>query len=60
MSVTTAANKTVRPAVAKDASMRIQKDMMGAHYDRMTAAPETGEKIWSICAISQPPTSKTV
>jgi hypothetical protein len=45
--VRTAANKTVRPAVAKDASMRIQKNMMGAHYDRMTAAPETGEKICS-------------
>jgi benzoyl-CoA reductase subunit B len=31
--------------VLKDASMKKQKDMMAAHYDRLTSAPETGAKI---------------
>jgi benzoyl-CoA reductase subunit B len=34
-------------AVVKDASMLKQKDMMAAHYDRLTSAPETGAKIAS-------------
>ena len=33
--------------VEKDASMRKQKEMMAAHYDRLTSAPETGEKVCS-------------
>jgi benzoyl-CoA reductase subunit B len=37
----TAAKKEVE----KDASMQKQKDMMAAHYDRITSAPETGAKI---------------
>ena len=31
--------------VVKDASMVKQKEMMAAHYDRLTSAPQTGEKI---------------
>jgi len=31
--------------VEKDASMRKQKAMMAAHYDRLTSVPETGEKV---------------
>ena len=31
--------------VEKDASMVKQKEMMAAHYDRLTSAPETGEKV---------------
>jgi benzoyl-CoA reductase subunit B len=31
--------------VAKDDSMLKQKEMMAAHYDRLTRAPETGEKV---------------
>jgi benzoyl-CoA reductase subunit B len=31
----------------KDASMQKQKMMMAAHYDRLTAAPETGAKVCS-------------
>ena len=34
-------------AVSKDASMVKQKDMMASHYDRLTSAPETGEKVAS-------------
>jgi benzoyl-CoA reductase subunit B len=33
--------------VIKDASMVKQKDMMAAHYDRLTSAPQTGEKVAS-------------
>ena len=33
--------------VAKDASMVKQKEMMAAHYDRLTSAAETGEKVAS-------------
>jgi len=29
----------------KDASMVKQKEMMAAHYDRLTSAPETGHKV---------------
>ena len=44
------ATKIVTPKAAvkdieKDASMAKQKDMMAAHYDRLTAAPETGAKV---------------
>ncbi len=42
---------TPKPAAAKevikDASMVKQKEMMAAHYDRLTSAPETGEKVAS-------------
>ena len=31
--------------VVKDASMLKQKEMMAGHYDRLTSAPETGEKV---------------
>jgi benzoyl-CoA reductase subunit B len=31
--------------VEKDASMVKQKEMMAAHYDRLTNAPQTGEKV---------------
>ena len=31
--------------VVKDASMVKQKEMMAAHYDRLTSAPETGDKV---------------
>ena len=31
--------------VIKDASMVKQKEMMAAHYDRLTNAPETGDKV---------------
>jgi benzoyl-CoA reductase subunit B len=34
-------------AVVKDASMLKQKDMMAAHYDRLTSAAETGAKVAS-------------
>ena len=33
--------------VEKDASMRKQKEMMASHYDRLTAAPQTGAKVCS-------------
>jgi len=33
--------------VEKDASMVKQKEMMATHYDRLTSAPETGEKVAS-------------
>ncbi len=33
--------------VAKDASMLKQKEMLAGHYDRLTAAPETGAKVVS-------------
>jgi benzoyl-CoA reductase subunit B len=31
--------------VEKDVSMQKQKEMMAAHYDRLTSAPETGAKV---------------
>jgi len=31
--------------VVKDASMVKQKEMMATHYDRLTSAPQTGEKV---------------
>ena len=31
--------------VIKDASMKKQKEMMAAHYDRLTNVPETGDKV---------------
>jgi benzoyl-CoA reductase subunit B len=39
--------KAKPPEVEKDASMLKQKEMMAAHYDRLTSAPETGEKVAS-------------
>ncbi len=45
MSPATVRSKTAD--VEKDASMRKQKEMMAAHYDRLTSAPETGEKVCS-------------
>jgi benzoyl-CoA reductase subunit B len=41
------APKAAAKAVEKDASMAKQKEMMAAHYDRLTSAPETGEKVCS-------------
>jgi benzoyl-CoA reductase subunit B len=48
----TAAKPPVKPVakasakeVIKDASMLKQKEMMAAHYDRLTSAPETGAKV---------------
>lgn len=35
------------PEVQKDASMRQQKAMIEAHYERLTRAPQTGEKVCS-------------
>ena len=40
-------NKGAAQEVQKDASMRKQKAMMAAHYDRLTSAPETGAKVCS-------------
>ena len=37
--------KAAAQDVEKDASMRKQKEMMAAHFDRLTAAPETGAKV---------------
>ncbi|HEY4646094.1 MAG TPA: benzoyl-CoA reductase subunit B [Steroidobacteraceae bacterium] len=37
--------KTSGKEVEKDASMQKQKAMMAAHYDRLTAVPETGAKV---------------
>jgi len=39
--------KAAPKAVIKDASMLKQKEMMAAHYERLTSAPETGEKVVS-------------
>ena len=36
-----------RPDVVKDQSMLKQKAMIKTHYDRLTAAPRTGEKVVS-------------
>ena len=47
MNTTTTQQKAALRDVHKDASMRKQKAMMGAHYDRLTAAPQTGEKVCS-------------
>ncbi|MFO1466139.1 MAG: benzoyl-CoA reductase subunit B [Steroidobacteraceae bacterium] len=41
----TATSKPAAHDVEKDASMRKQKEMMAAHFDRLTAAPETGAKV---------------
>src|SRR3974377_2017004 len=41
------APKAAPKPVEKDASMAKQKEMMAAHYDRLTSAPETGEKVCS-------------
>ncbi len=39
--------KSLAKDVEKDASMQKQKMMMAAHYDRLTAAPQSGEKVCS-------------
>jgi benzoyl-CoA reductase subunit B len=39
--------KAAPKAVVKDDSMLKQKEMMAAHYERLTNAPETGEKVVS-------------
>jgi benzoyl-CoA reductase subunit B len=39
--------KAAAKEAIKDASMLKQKEMMAAHYDRLTSAPETGEKVVS-------------
>ena len=38
-------SKAPAKEVVKDASMVKQKEMMAAHYDRLTSAPETGAKV---------------
>ena len=45
MNPTPATSKSPAKDVEKDASMRKQKEMMAAHYDRLTSAPETGAKV---------------
>ena len=47
MNTSPATMKSKAADVEKDASMRKQKDMMAAHYDRLTSARETGEKVCS-------------
>src|SRR5262249_46463249 len=47
MTIITTSKKAPAKPVAKDASMLKQKAMMAAHYDRLTSAPETGEKVAS-------------
>ena len=47
MNTTVAQKKVAQEDVQKDASMRKQKAMMAAHYDRLTAAPMNGEKVCS-------------
>jgi benzoyl-CoA reductase subunit B len=47
MSTVFATPKAKPKEVEKDASMLKQKEMMAAHYDRLTSAPETGEKVAS-------------
>jgi benzoyl-CoA reductase subunit B len=39
--------KAAPKAVVKDASMLKQKEMMAAHYERLTSASETGDKVVS-------------
>ena len=43
--ISTVASGAAPAEVIKDASMIKQKQMMAAHYDRLTSAPETGEKV---------------
>ena len=38
-------SRALAKEVIKDASMVKQKEMMAAHYDRLTSAPETGHKV---------------
>ncbi|MCL4791294.1 MAG: benzoyl-CoA reductase subunit B, partial [Gammaproteobacteria bacterium] len=47
MSTPVTAPKAQRQDVEKDASMQKQKEMMAAHYDRLTDAPQTGAKVCS-------------
>ena len=45
MTVITTPKAAPRKPVAKDDSMVKQKEMMAAHYDRLTSVPQTGEKV---------------
>ena len=45
MTVITTPKAGPAKAVEKDASMTKQKEMMNAHYDRLTSAPESGAKV---------------
>ena len=45
MTIITTSKATPAKEVEKDASMVKQKKMMAAHYDRLSNAPETGEKV---------------
>jgi benzoyl-CoA reductase subunit B len=45
MSTVIVTPKAAAKEVLKDASMQKQKDMMASHYDRLTSAPQTGEKV---------------
>jgi benzoyl-CoA reductase subunit B len=47
VNTTIATTKGKTADVEKDASMRKQKEMMAVHYDRLTAVPQTGEKVCS-------------
>jgi benzoyl-CoA reductase subunit B len=47
MTVITTPKAAPPKPVAKDDSMLKQKEMMAAHYDRLSSAPETGEKVCS-------------
>ena len=47
MTIITTPKAAPAKEVEKDASMVKQKAMMAAHYDRLTSAPETGEKVVS-------------
>ncbi|HWP25456.1 MAG TPA: benzoyl-CoA reductase subunit B [Xanthobacteraceae bacterium] len=47
MSAVIVTPKVAPKEVKKDASMIKQKEMMAAHYERLTRAPETGEKVVS-------------
>jgi benzoyl-CoA reductase subunit B len=45
MTVITTPKAAPAKPVAKDDSMLKQKEMMAAHYDRLTSTPQTGEKV---------------
>ena len=47
MTVITTPKAAPPKPVVKDDSMLKQKEMMAAHYDRLTSAPQTGEKVCS-------------
>ena len=47
MNAVASSAKAAPKPVEKDASMRKQKEMMAAHWERLTSAPETGAKVCS-------------